>query len=239
LVILAQADQGHERCDVLEAVDPFLLLTPLTTNVKQLVGQLSDLETRLCNPSRLDTTPEDILISWNLPVFVLTRTYSLLQLFSLPQWPLENKTKYTFIALPSIRSDPFMRPKFVFLPKTGQPIQQWDNHYLYHTVPDLECHIAPPFLAINGGPKCAGTDLDAITLDYCNSSDSRVALKRRLELLCEIWKLFLDAKEDAINWQRDKRGKSERMRKLRGLLSPANALQGHNHVCCRIQPATG
>jgi hypothetical protein len=131
----------------------------------------------------------------------------------MPQWPLESKTKYNFVPLPSIKPDPFMRPKFVLSPKTGQPVQQWDNHfYPYHTVPDLECHIAPPFLAINGGPKCAGTDLDAITLDYCDSSDSRPALKRRLELLCEIWKLFLDTKEDASNWQRNKRGKRPRER---------------------------
>jgi hypothetical protein len=34
-----------------------------------------------------------------------------------------------------------------------------------------------------------GIDLDAITLGYCESGTSRPALKRRLELLCEIWKL--------------------------------------------------
>jgi hypothetical protein len=94
---------------------------------------------------------------------------------------------------------------------TAQPAQQWDTHsYPYHTVPDLECHIAPPFLAINGGPKCVGTDLDVITLGYCESGGSRPALKRRLELLCEIWKIFQDAKGDASCWQRDKMGKRMR-----------------------------
>lgn len=55
-----------------------------------------------------------------------------------------------------------------------------------------------------------GTDLDAITLGYCESDDSRPTLKRRLELLCEIWELFQDTKEDASSWQRDKSGKRTR-----------------------------
>jgi hypothetical protein len=62
----------------------------------------------------------------------------------------------------------------------------------------------------NEEPKWTGIDLDAITLDYCQSSDSRPALKRRLELLCEIWKLFQDAKEDANNWEQGLRGKRKR-----------------------------
>jgi hypothetical protein len=106
-----------------------------------------------------------------------------------------------------------MRPKLVLSPETGQSVQQWDTHfYPYDTLLDLECHIAPPFAAINGGPKCVGTDLDAITLDYCQSSDSRPALKRRLELLCEIWEIFQNAKEDANNWERGMRGKRKRER---------------------------
>jgi hypothetical protein len=104
-----------------------------------------------------------------------------------------------------------MRPILVLSPETGQPVQQWDNHfYPYHTLPDFECHIAPPFAAINGGPKCAGTDLDAITLDFCQSRDSRPALKRRLELLCEIWEIFQNAEADANNWEWGKRGKRKR-----------------------------
>jgi hypothetical protein len=73
------------------------------------------------------------------------------------------------------------------------------------------CHIAPPYAAINGGPKCAGTDIDALTLDYCGqSSDSRPALKHRLELLREIWEIFENAKEDASNWEQSKRSKKKR-----------------------------
>jgi hypothetical protein len=96
-------------------------------------------------------------------------------------------------------------------PTFAEPLEQWSVHlYPYETLPHLECHLAPSFAAINGGPKCAGADLDAITLDYCQSSDSRPALKRRLELLCEIWKLFQNAKEDASSWERGLRGKRKR-----------------------------
>ena len=128
------------------------------------------------------------------------------------QWHLESRTKYTFIPLLSIERDPLIHPKDVLSP--GQLGQQWDLHdlhyYPYQNLPDLECHIAPPFAAINGGPKCAGADLDALTLDYCQSSDSRPALKRRLELLCEIWEIFQNAKEDASDWERSNRGKRKR-----------------------------
>ena len=53
---------------------------------------------------------------------------------------LESKTEYTFIPLPSIKRDPFMRPKLGLSPETGQLGQQWDHHfYPYETLPDLEC----------------------------------------------------------------------------------------------------
>jgi hypothetical protein len=117
---------------------------------------------------------------------------------------LESKTKYTFIPLPSIERDPFLR-------RTLEPFEQWNAHlYPYETLPDLECHVAPPFAAINGGPKCADIDFDALTLDYCQSSDTRPALKCRLKLLCEIWEIFQNAKEDAGNWERGKKGKRKR-----------------------------
>jgi len=74
----------------------------------------------------------------------------------------------------------------------------------------LECHIAPPLAVINGGPKCLAADLDAIVTDCCHSTDLRPALKRRLELLHEIWGIFRNAKEDASNWERGKRGKRMR-----------------------------
>jgi hypothetical protein len=102
-----------------------------------------------------------------------------------------------------------MHPKLVLSPETGQLGRQWEFHfYPYENLPDLECHIASPFAAINGGPKCAGIDFDALTLDY--SSDSRPALKHRLELLREIWEIFQNAEEDASNWEQGKRSKRKR-----------------------------
>lgn len=113
------------------------------------------------------------------------------------------KTQYTFIPLPSIEQDPITRPK--------PNLRQWDTHsYPYDTLPDLECHIAPPFAVINGGAKCLAADLDAMTLDCCQSIDLRPVLKRRLELLREIWQTFQNAKEDASNWERARRGKRRR-----------------------------
>ncbi|KAM6489220.1 hypothetical protein JOM56_015390 [Amanita muscaria] len=127
------------------------------------------------------------------------------------KWNLENKSKYTFIPLSSIMRDPFMRLKPVSSPAASQAVPQWDLHfYPYHTLPDLECHVAPPFVAINGGRKLAGVDLDAITLDYCQSSDSRPTLKGRLEVLREIWEILQSAKQDASKWEESKRGKRKR-----------------------------
>ena len=120
------------------------------------------------------------------------------------QWGLHSKIQYTFIPLRSIKRDACTR-RTLQLSQTLEPLEQWSVHlYPYETLSYLECHLAPSFAAINGGPKCASADLDAITLDYCKSIDSRplAALKRRLELLCEIWKLFQDAKEDANSLER-------------------------------------
>lgn len=123
---------------------------------------------------------------------------------------MESKTKYTFIPLPYIHRDAFSRRTLQHSP-TLEPLEQWDSHlYPYQTLPDLECHIAAPFSVINGGPKCAGNDLDGLTLTYCQSSDSRPALKRRLELLCKVWEIFQNAKEDAENWEKATRGKRKR-----------------------------
>jgi hypothetical protein len=123
---------------------------------------------------------------------------------------LESKTKYTFIPLPLAHRGPVVRRKLVLSPETGQWTEEWVTHYYpYQTLPDLECHIAPPFAAINGGPKFTADDLDTITLAYCQSSNS-TALKRRLELLLEIWEILQDAKEDANNWKRGIQGKRKR-----------------------------
>lgn len=144
------------------------------------------------------------------------------------KWDLYSKTQYTFIPLQMIKHDAFVRQR-------PQPLKIYE--YPYQTLPDLECHIAPPFAVINGGPKCAGTDLEAITCDYCRSSSSRRIVKHQLELLCEIWEIFQGAKEDANNWERGTRGKgkgSKKTRTSRGLLSLADEAQGYNRMHHRV-----
>jgi hypothetical protein len=103
---------------------------------------------------------------------------------------MKSKTKYTFVPLPSIERDQFTRRKLTLL-ETPQHVEQWVVHtYPYQTLLDLECHIAPSLAVINGGPKCAGADLDFITRECCQTDDSQRALKHRLEFLCETWGAF-------------------------------------------------
>jgi hypothetical protein len=122
------------------------------------------------------------------------------------QWYIKTKTKYTLIPLPGLACEPFLR-------RTLDPSEQWRIHlHPYQTLPPLECHIAPPFAVINAGPKCAGADLDAITRACCQTNETQQALKDRLELLCDTWNLFEDAKANAKDWEKEKRGKRKRER---------------------------
>jgi hypothetical protein len=85
---------------------------------------------------------------------------------------------------------------------------RWIGHNdPYRDLPELECHIAPPYAVINVGPKCIGLNLDQVALDYHQSetSDSQMELKRQLELLCDIWALFENAKEAAKVWEETER----------------------------------
>jgi hypothetical protein len=124
----------------------------------------------------------------------------------IPQWPLETKTKYTFIPLPSDHRDPFLRRELKLSPQTGKLTEEWDTHeYPYQKLPDLECHIAPPFAVINGAAKFTARDLDTIILAYCQSSDA-TGFKHRLELLLEIWKILQNSKENAEDWRRGIQG---------------------------------
>jgi len=95
---------------------------------------------------------------------------------------------------------------------------QWINHtHPYRDLPELECHIAPPYTVINAGPKCIGLNLDQVALDYHQSemSDAQMELKHQLDLLCYIWALFENGKEAAKAWEeteREKRRKAKRKR---------------------------
>jgi hypothetical protein len=62
-----------------------------------------------------------------------------------------------------------------------------------------------------------GLDLDRVALDYHKSetSDSQRELKRQLELLCDIWALFENARDAANVWggkEREERQKKKRKR---------------------------
>jgi hypothetical protein len=88
----------------------------------------------------------------------------------------------------------------------------WDGKafpYPYDGLPLLECHIPPTLAVINGGPKLANLDLDAISLTY-HRQESNTQIKERLTLLSDIWKLITDAKELAKEWERENCGKKRK-----------------------------
>ena len=66
LIVLAQTDQEYKRSHILETVDPLLTLTPLATDIEQLMHQLGNLERRLRDSCRLHMTPEDVLVGWEI-----------------------------------------------------------------------------------------------------------------------------------------------------------------------------
>lgn len=120
------------------------------------------------------------------------------------QWGMYSKSQYTFIPVPSITRDIFIR-------HIPLQVHEYQVHkYPYENVPELECHIAPPFAVINGGPTCMDQDLEVIAADRCKSSVARGSLKRQLEMVSEIWEIIQGAKEDAKKWESQSRGKRKR-----------------------------
>jgi hypothetical protein len=140
---------------------------------------------------------------------------------------MKTKTKYTLLPLPGLVRAPFFR-------RILDPAESWQPHSSpYQTLPLLECHIAPPFTAINAGPKCAGADLDAIARECCQATETQQALKDRLELLCDMWNLFENTNDNAKDWKRKRgvRGRgSATMRILKEFRNRANAPLGHSLV---------
>lgn len=117
---------------------------------------------------------------------------------------MKSKTKYTLLPLSGLERAPFFR-------RILDPTESWQPYsYPYQTLHPLECHIAPPFAVINAGPKCAGADLAAIVQACRQTNEDRQALKDLLELLCETWNLFEDARANAKDWEKEKRGKRKR-----------------------------
>jgi len=104
------------------------------------------------------------------------------------QWRLTNLTKYTLIPLPPLRGIPFTR---------HVPSPSWESHdYPYPNLPSLESHNAPPFAVIDECLKCAGADINVITLDYLQhlTSEEQDRLRHGLGLLSQIRALFQGAK---------------------------------------------
>ena len=117
---------------------------------------------------------------------------------------MKTKTKYTLIPLPGLAREPFLR-------RSLDSSEQWQIHlHPYQTLPPLECHIAPPFVIINGGPKCTGANLDVISWACCQMSKNQQALKDWLELLSETWSRFENAMANAKDWEMEKRSKRKR-----------------------------
>jgi hypothetical protein len=138
--------------------------------------------------------------------YVLHRLLTFSSFEHISQWYMKTKTKYTLLPLPGLERAPFFR-------RILDPAESWQPHsYPYQILPPLECHITPPFAVINAGLKCAGADLGVIAQACCQTNESQQALKDRLELLCETWNLFEDAKANTKDWEKEKRGKSQRER---------------------------
>lgn len=78
--------------------------------------------------------------------------------------------------------------------------------YPFDSLPPLECRISPPLVVIDG-PKLGDLDLDAISLMYHRqeSSETQVATKEHLVLLCSVWDLMKGAKDPEKNWGDHKR----------------------------------
>ncbi|KAG1802507.1 uncharacterized protein BJ212DRAFT_1487309 [Suillus subaureus] len=114
---------------------------------------------------------------------------------TLAQWKLNTKTRYKII--PISGSD----DRHPIIRVGGGPYQLYSPPF--HTLPDLECHIAPPYVVINAGPKCVGQDLTEIARVYYQSeesTDKRNELLSQLQLLCKTWALFEGAKHAAKTW---------------------------------------
>jgi hypothetical protein len=108
--------------------------------------------------------------------------------------------------LPRLAHEPIFR-------RALKPSETWEQFsYPFNTFPPLECHVSPPLAVINGGPKLAGLDLDAISSMYHQqeSNETQIAIKERLTLLCSIWGLFVGVKDLAKEWENERRGKKRK-----------------------------
>jgi len=66
LIVLGDGDQEQDSSDILEAVDPFLSLGSLSTNVKHAISQILNDEGGFCDTGGFDSRPEDVLVIWHV-----------------------------------------------------------------------------------------------------------------------------------------------------------------------------
>ncbi|KAG2114492.1 hypothetical protein BD769DRAFT_1099946 [Suillus cothurnatus] len=93
---------------------------------------------------------------------------------TLPQWKLNTKTSYRIIPVSGC-DDPYP------IIRVGGGRYQLHSPP-FHTLPDLECHIASPYAVINAGPKCVGRGLTEIAR-ICDQSAAKAWVTGQKELL--------------------------------------------------------
>ena len=105
----------------------------------------------------------------------------------------------------------FATPFILYFSQTGTDDVIYKSPFCSY--PALESHVSPPLAVINGGPKLAGLDLEAVSLTYHgeNGNETDIAATReRLTLLRSIWGLITGAKEAAEKWENESRVKKRK-----------------------------
>ena len=102
--------------------------------------------------------------------------------------------QYRFIPLPTMLHEPFIRGS----------MNPHTIHHTYWDLPQLACHVIPPFIVINSGLKLTTFNLDEVVLNLYGLEDDDFdtweQIKAHLTLLCDIWILFKNSKDDAKAW---------------------------------------
>lgn len=123
----------------------------------------------------------------------------------LTKWNLGLMTTYSFFPLTSTHEP---------IPRREQLTELWEVYYPpFCLFPALKSHVSPPLAVINGGPRLAGLDLEAVALAYHgqNSDETDLAATReRLTLLRHIWGLITDAQDAAKKWENESRRKKRK-----------------------------
>ncbi|KAG2045538.1 hypothetical protein BDR06DRAFT_965654 [Suillus hirtellus] len=110
------------------------------------------------------------------------------------KWPLSQLKHYTMVAQRKVMT--IMRQD-----KNDPDLEEF-HRYPYSTLPWLQCHVPPPFIIINAGPKCNRDDIGRLVEERRphQPMDKSQEFQRRLTLLCDTWDLFGSAKSDAEAW---------------------------------------